>query len=255
MDYMSLDIGEALKEGIDRTFTRNGGIIASLFFITTVITSIASQSLFSSIELPEQWIAESMRNGTEMAATNSTEMATPLAMGGPIEVHGLLIGLGAIVSAVISIAAIRTFTSSETETVPSEYFKRNIGWVLLNNIVGGIVFGLAVLTGLIMFIIPGVFLMVSLLFWNIHVAKHDTSFVEAFKESWGMTKGNRFNVFALWLLVGLVSFAVGFAGGLIATPLSLLSPAAAELGNLAVSALTAVFGVATLTQAYNQLRE
>ena len=240
---MSLDLGEALKEGIDRTFTRNGGILASLFFIATLVTSIASQSMLKAVELPP----ELQQEGTEMAA--------PLAMGGPLALHGVLIAAGAIASSIISIAAIRTLTSDETETVPTEYFTRNVGWVLLNMIVGGLVFGLAVLTGLALLIVPGIFIMVSLLFWNIHVAKHDTNFVEAFKESWSMTEGSRFNVFGLWLLIGVVSFAAGFAGGLVAGPLSLVSPIASEAGNMAVSALTAVFGVATLSQAYNQLRE
>lgn len=237
---MTLDIADALREGVDRTLTRSGAILASLFFATTILTTVASQSIVNSLDLPQQ----AMQQGAQ----------TPFAIGGPVALHGVLIAVGALASAVVTIAGIRTLTSDETETVPQEYFTRNIGWVLLNTVVGGIVFGIAVMVGLVFFIIPGIFLAVSLLFWNLHVAKHDTSFVEAFQESWSMTRGNRIKVFALWLAVGAISFLVGFAGGFFGTLLSFISPVVSSLLNLAISAGAAVFGLATLAQAYNQLR-
>lgn len=264
---MTLDIADALKKGAERTFTRNGAIIASLFFVATIITSVASQSMVNVLDLPQS----AMQQGAQ---------ATPLAVGGPAALHGILMALGALASAAITIAAIRTLTSSETETVPNEYFTRNIGWVLLNTIVGGIVFGLAVLipagvafgigavlitySSLIGLLISailtvsiaavGIFIAVSLLFWNLHVAKEDVNFIEAFQESWGMTSGNRIKVFALWLAVGAISFVAGFAGGFISAPFSMVLPALGALVNLAISAVAAVFGVAVLAQAYNQLK-
>ena len=263
---MTLDIVQALKKGAERTFTRNGAIIASLIFVTTIITSVASQSMVKMADLPQS----AMQQGVQ---------ATPLAIGGPVALHGILMALGALASAVITIAAIRTFTSEETDSLPQEYFTRNIGWVLLNTIVGGIVFGIIVGAPLIGSlglgavissfgsIIPlligallgiagavfGVFLAISLLFWNINVAKEDVNFIEAFQESWSMTSGNRINVFALWLSIGAISFVAGFTGGIVSAPFSMVLPALGALVNLAVSAVAAVFGVAVLAQAYNQL--
>lgn len=238
---MTIDIADALRKGFERTFTRNGAIIASLFFVTTVITSVASQSMVNSLDLPQSAVQEGAQ-------------ATPLAVGGPVALHGVLAALGALASAVITIAAIRTFTSDETDTVPKEYFTRNIGWVLINTVVGGIVFGLAVVTGLVLLVIPGIFIAVSLLFWNLHVAKEDVNFIEAFQESWSMTSGNRIKVFALWLAVGAISFVAGFIGGFVSAPFSMVMPALGAVANLAISAVAGVFGVAVLAQAYEQLR-
>lgn len=151
----------------------------------------------------------------------------------------------------MSVAAIRVFVSDETERIPREYLTRNIGWVALNLIVGAFIFGLAVALGFVAFLIPGLFLLVTLAFWSVYVTVEDQSVIESFRSSWRHTRGSRLPLFLLGLAVVLLAasintvFGVGFIAGAITGSLF------TQLG----SAIVTVFSTAALAAAYNALNE
>lgn len=236
---MSLDIGEALKQGFNRTLERNGLMFVAVFFLVGLLNVMLANTVLM------EFIPQMMGPGMTY---------TPPALTLPISagVAGVL-WLGVwLASTVVGITAMRTFVSSETETIPGEYYRRNMGMAVLNLFVGGIVFGIVVGAGFLLFVIPGVFLLVSMLFWSIYVAVEDQNFIEGMKNSWDLTKGSRLRVFLLLLGVGVAAFVTSIAFNL---PSAVLG---STVGNLVVqlgSGFISVFSAATLAQAYNQLNQ
>ena len=241
---MSLDIGSALRNGAERTFKRNGLIIAGLLFVVGIVSTVMgntfTQALINEGVIPSQYAAETI----------------PLTLGFSSTVSGVLLGITSLLSAVVTITALRTFVSSETESIPREFVTRNLPLALLNLVVGGIVFTLLVGLGFAAFVIPGLFLLVSLYFWNVFVIVEDQNFIEAFKSSWSVTKGNRLELFGLGVIVIIAAIVVGFASGLLTGLLEfVIGSAASSIIDQLPAAFISAFSVATLAQAYNQLTE
>lgn len=100
--------------------------------------------------------------------------------------------------------------------------------LLLNYIVGSLVFGLIVAVGFILLIIPGIILSIRLGFYNYYIVDKNMGPFEALKASWAVTKGISWNLFLLGLLLGLINIAGALAlvvGLLVTVPLTTLAHA------------------------------
>lgn len=115
--------------------------------------------------------------------------------------------------------------------------------------VASIVVTILVGIGLLLLVLPGVFLALSFYFVTQRIAVEDENFVEAMSESWALAKGERLELFVLAVVLVVLSFAVGLPTLVLADAAPLVS----TLYNLAVSAPVAVFGTATVSRAYVQL--
>lgn len=229
---MTVDIGDVLREGFERTVTRNGVVFATLFFVLSVPYAAFSASV------NRQFEAGSPQTGAAPA------FGLPV---GVLAILGLVFGLASLV---LTVGAIRTFVSEERETIHAEFFTRNILWVVANLVVGGIVFGFAVGIGFVLLIVPGLFLLVSLFFWNYRVIVEDENFVDGFATSWELTGGNRLTLFALGVVVVLVALVANVVSGI---PAVLLPGPVGVLVGQAGSAVVQVFTLATASRAYVQL--
>jgi len=248
---MSFQIGEALSEGFDRVTERNGLLFVGLFVAVSVVTSVLAADFFSAV------IADLVESGDLDPADLDTG-ANPLLGDDPTEqVIGLpasvaLFGavLGFLAQASVSIAAARTFASDETGEIPREHFTRKLVWSLVNIVVGGFLFAIAVGIGFVLLFVPGIFLLVSLYFWVFPVVLDDESFIGGFAKSWTLTSGNRLPLFFLGVIAVVLSFVVNTVG-------SVFSAAFPPLAEVAVSAVFSgavfVFVVATAARAYRQL--
>lgn len=93
-------------------------------------------------------------------------------------------------------------------------------------LVAHILTGLVVALGLIVFIVPGIILMMGLLFVPYLVVERGLGPIEAMQESWRITKGNKWRLFLLFLallginLLGLLALIVGV---LVAVPITMLA--------------------------------
>jgi uncharacterized membrane protein len=125
--------------------------------------------------------------------------------------------------------------------------------VTLNGFVGGIVLGVLVTIGLVLFILPGVFLYVVFLFLRQEIALQDRNFVDALAESYELTKGNRLTLFGLVAILFVVALA-GLVPGFAATLAGVPTLVATAIG-LLVGPVVALFGIAVTTRAYVQLRD
>jgi hypothetical protein len=235
---MTVDIEAAIRGGFDRLLARNGLQFAGLFAILALLASLLSADL--SAALYSEYVP-----APRAQAQVGPRLGLPLAGAA----GGLLVLV--LAQLVVSVAAIRTFVSDERERLVESYFTRRIGWVALNLIVGGFVFGLVLALGFVALIVPGFFLLVSLFFWNFHVAVEDEHFVAGFSTSWSLTKGNRLQLFVLGVIVVVFSMIVSVAG-------SAVGFVAPEIVSVAISSILsgplAVFSTATGADAYNQLR-
>ncbi|MHB9285405.1 hypothetical protein ACKVMT_00010 [Halobacteriales archaeon Cl-PHB] len=249
---MDLDIGAALRDGFDRMLERNALVLVAAFVVVQVGNTIVGQSmarqLLAAIDYREL-LAEA---DPEVVAEirSAIEQATELAwLDFSVAVLGLLFVLVFLVQLVLRVGAIRTFVGDETEALPAEHFTRRLVYVLVNLVVGAILYGLAVVVGLVLFVLPGIFLAVALFFYNYAIVVEDENVFEAFATSWELTKGNRLRLFLLGLIVAIASTIAGTLAGFV----GLLGPTADVLVQSLFGAAVTVFGVAVAAQAYRQL--
>lgn len=72
--------------------------------------------------------------------------------------------------------------------------------------VGTFLYGVLVTLGSILFIIPGIIMMIGFYFVQYILAEEKAGIFESFKQSWEMTKGNRWKI--LWLLILILLFNI-----------------------------------------------
>jgi hypothetical protein len=243
---MSIDIGAIVRTGYERTVTRNGLLFAAMLFGISVLDAMFS------VGVAERTMSfGEMGPGGAAPVSDLAGGAPPISLGLSAVIAtpvSLLLGL---VSIVITIAAIRTFVTDETEALPREYFTEDLLWPVINLIVGGIVFGIAVAIGFSLLVIPGLFLLVSLFLWGVFVAVEGDSFIEGFRRSWGLTGGRRLRLFALGIVVIFVALVVSVA---FAIPAAVLPGIVGFLLEQVGSALIGVFTLAAVAETYTRLR-
>jgi hypothetical protein len=254
---MTLDIGQTLNEGLSRLTARTGLLLVVVFLVIGVVSTVAQQSL--NVAVLETLVTSSEAAGPNAESPvqpdvaqmlqeqlQAQQAASPLAVDIPALFALLLVFLFAFGAEAATMVAIRIFAGQQAEPVSADTTE-NLVSVTLNGFVGGIVVATIVSIGLLLFILPGVFLYVSFLFLRQEIALENRSFIDALAESWKVTKGSRLQ------LVGLVAILSVLAG--IALVPTLLGPVAGTAVSLIVGPAIGVFGIAVTTRAYTQLTE
>ncbi len=99
----------------------------------------------------------------------------------------------------------------------------------LQGLVATLLYTIAIMTGMLLFIIPGFIAAVGLQFWMYALVDQDLPAVDALKESWRLTDGYKVTIFLTNLAIGIVALVVTCAtcglGYLVTLPLLLLSTA------------------------------
>ena len=247
---MSLSISAALRDGLGRTFERNGLLLAVLFVGLRLGTRVVDDTLRAANQRLADQVG-SLPGGPGGLLAETVDAPTPLALDVGLPVAFGLVLLVALVAEAIRIVAVRTMVSEETRTVPGEYWRRNIGVATLNGFVGGIVVLTLTAIGLVLFVVPGVFLALSFFFVRQEIAVEDRNFVDAMAESWALASGSRRDLFVLALVVVLVGLAASVPASLV----GVLDPASGTVLTAVFRGVVETFGVATAARAYVQLRE
>ncbi|MEA3199134.1 MAG: hypothetical protein QOE90_562 [Thermoplasmata archaeon] len=110
-----------------------------------------------------------------------------------------------------------------------------------------LLWGLAVVVGLILVIVPGLIVITALLPWVTVVVAEGKTGTDALRRAWDLTKGHRWPLFGSWFLVALA----GGIGSAILSPLPIVGGA---LGGIVNGACLAA-NVALATLAYEHLRQ
>ena len=211
-------------------------------------------------------------------ATSEAAMTSALALPVSPMIAGILLIPSILISAIVGITAIRVFASDKTETIPEEFYKRNLVSALLKMLAGGLVFGVLLFAVLGLSALPGgiltltgltpigpilaglgvliglplmLYVLLSLYFWTFYVVLEDQNFVEGFKNSWELTKGHKLGLLILGIAVFLVSISVSLFSEI--PGIFRLETVGVLLG-IVIGAFTSAFSTATLAQAYNQLK-
>lgn len=261
---MALDISSAIRNGIDRTIQRNGLLLMGVFLILKLVSAVASQTLTRAniaflSRLSESGAVPDPTTGGGASPTTPPFLGPSFGAGGgdiPLALTMSLpaaMGIALAVSLLaesVRIVAIRTFVSDHLDTIPAEFVRRNIVVATLNGFVGGIVVLVLTAIGLILLIVPGVFLALVFFFVRQEIAVEDENFVDAMAGSWYLTAGNRIELFGL----ALVLFAITLLAAIPSVAVGFVSPIGAVVVSAVLSSITTVFGIAVVARAYDQLR-
>ena len=120
---MALDIGDAVRTGVNRTLARNGLLFAAAYFVVGVLNVLVTSSTMRRFAPPEGFGGPMVPMSQPL--TGPSLGVSPVVAG----VVGLLV---AIVSVLLTMAALRTFVTDETETIPERHFTHNAVWAFLN---------------------------------------------------------------------------------------------------------------------------
>ncbi|MBU5678917.1 MAG: hypothetical protein KQA36_03475 [Candidatus Aenigmarchaeota archaeon] len=77
-------------------------------------------------------------------------------------------------------------------------------------LVSTILFGLIVGAGLLLLIIPGIFLLIKLLFYQYAIIIENKGIITSLERSWEITNGNWLRIFALFIFLFIISLSLGF---------------------------------------------
>lgn len=251
---MDLNVTSALRDGLYRTFARNGLILVAAVFVANVVFQVGFTSLIHEayLELLEEFAAQ-YPEFDEALVDPATVF--PLAMDLPDAVSLGLLALGVVLTVSTLAVAVRVFATDATSTVPGDLVTDDIAWVTINLFVGSIVFVVLWVAGLLLVVVPGIVVYVLLVYFVAAVAVENRSFVDGMARSWRVTRGNRVRVFLLFLGYFLLTLAAGIAFGLVNTFLVLASPVLAELFSLLTNGLFVVYFAAVVAISFRQLTD
>lgn len=262
---MSIDIGAAFREGANRTVAKNGLLLVAVFVVFGLATLILTQTLAVGLAEATLEFAQSVNPAEaglsqgeyEQAVSDLERMVSeaetlyPFAIGLPPGVAAAGLVAIALLWETASIVAVRVFAHEEPESLTTDDVTGNLLLATLNGFIGKIVVWGVILLGLMVFVLPGIFLAVAFYFLRQEIALQDKNFVSGMADSWRLTKGHRIEVFAVALLVFVISQL-----DVVLSPLSNVAPqTVVGLLTTGVGAALAVFGAAVVTRLYVQLRE
>lgn len=233
---MSLQIGDALGDGVRRSLTYSGGVLMVLTFLYQIVFLGSFNTIFSEILPPE----------AQQSGQLGLTFPIPAAAAGVLAVVGFVLGI------VLYIAATRALTREQSElgSLPSELFTRRMGRALISAVGANIIVTIAVTIGFIFLFVPGIFLAISFIFVIFAIGVEDERAMDALRRSWELAGGNRWGLFALGLIVGVITGIASSLGSF----LSVINPAAGQIVSLALASVFAIIGYGILADAFLQVR-
>lgn len=237
---MVLQLGRMFSDGITRVLTRTGGLLlVALIAIQLLIQSSINTAVVSLFPAEPAGELEAMLG---LTLPVSGTVASILFVGALI--------LSAVYFVVVSRALTRPI--AELSTFPSELYTRRVGRATLSMLVGGIIVGFSVVIGMVLFILPGIFLSICYLFFIFAVGVEDRGVLSALKRSWALSRGNRLKLALLVVLAGVIGVVIGTVGTLFDLA---NSPVVGELISNTLSSVLFVFLYGLMASAYLQIRE
>lgn len=248
---MTLDIAGALSRGFDRVTTRTGATFVGAFAAVAVAVGLLWETVLGRFVAGDAFFA--FLPPAVTAELREAWASYDVLLDLPVPVTVLL---GALVALwlcrlLLRIGAIRWFVGDATQPLAADLFTRRLGWTVLNLIAGTVLYGVAVAVGLVLLVLPGIFLAVTLFFFNYRVVVEGDNAIDALANSYSLTAGSRLQL----LLLGVLFVALGLLVSLAGSPTLVPGRLPPAVLGAAVTAAFGVYGVATAADAYRQLRD
>ena len=237
---MALQLGRTFSDGIRRVLTQTGGaLFVALLAIQFLVQASVNTAVLGFVP-PE---------ATE-------QLGGMLGLTLPVSgaVGALFFLFAFVLSSVYFVGLSRALTRpmDELSTIPARLFTRRVFRATLSMIVGGIVVGISVSIGMVLLLLPGIFLAVCFLFFIFEVGVEDRGVLDALRHSWGLSRGNRLKLAVVVILAGVIGGVVGAVGALFDLA---STPLVAELVTNTLSSLLFVALYGIMAAAYLQVRD
>lgn len=231
---MSLQLTDAISDGIGRTLTPTGGV-AFVSLLALQFLSLASINTFMAAQLPP-----------EVTETLGVTLPVSGTVAGVLSVGTVLF------TAVYFVIVARAFARprSELSSLPSSLYTRRMARATLSMLVGGLLVGIAVVIGSAFLFLPGIFLAACFMFVIFAVGVEDRGVFGALKRSWGLARGHR-------LKLGVFVVSLGVLGTLVSVPSAILQaggdPLLGNLVTIVANSVVFVFVYGIMAAMYVQL--
>lgn len=243
---MSLQLGPALKRGATQLLSRSGAVILAAYAVTMLVYQLSFNTLLEPV------LTRLTPPGADPTAATAGLVTLPV----PGAVAGALVAVALLAAAVVGVVAVRTFVARERDRIPRRFLTDRMPFVVANLLVGGVAFGVVVLVGTVLLVVPGVVAYVGLLFMTQFVAVEKVNFVTAMRRSWRLTKGSRIRLFVLVLVLLAGIFAVTFVANFgLGLAVGASGVGGAGFGVALVNVVTSLYLLAVLSDAFVQLRD
>lgn len=125
-----------------------------------------------------------------------------------------------------SINLILKVIDGKNPQIADMYKYPNLAMKVIKTFIGSFLFGLMVVGGLILLVVPGIYLAIRFMFFSYYIVDKDAGIIDSLKMSWKLTDKAVVNLFLFDLLIiglnilGAIALGVGL---LITVPISLIS--------------------------------
>jgi hypothetical protein len=266
---MSLDIGDALRSGIDDLTSETGLLVGAVVFLYSLGALVANESLGAA--LLSRLFESGVYTAAQREAIQSFGGGTPFSLGVGVAVAGALAVVVTLVGELVRFWAIRQFAGPAETAAPSD---RAAMALLLGGVVavflllfqqvlpvagqlGGTALGLV---GSIVGPIGGIVLLAVFVYLRQEIALNDGGYGETVRRSLARFMDDPASILVLLLVLGIVgfvgsvpTFAVGFLGGSASVGGVSLTVVSRLLSTL-LGAVFQTLGIAVVTDAYLQVR-
>ncbi|WP_135304154.1 hypothetical protein [Haloarcula amylovorans] len=247
---MSLSIGAALRNGFDDFASEKGALFTAVFILLGIANAVFSQTF--SVALYERLLdfiptAPENQAQLEQARQAFLEQA-PLSLGTSIAVALLGLFVLFLIAEALRIVAIRAFADDAGSPLPSDA-TRALGSTALTAILAAILTGILVAIGTVFLVIPGIIAAILFTFVRQEIALNDSGVIESIRNSVSIVTDDALAVTGLLVVLVLLGIVVTLPLSLIPIP---LSPVVTLAINTIIGQLVAVYGIAVITDAYQQ---
>ncbi len=231
---MVLNYGEVIGDAFNDTFSGHTSQLAVIALIFMALFHVGFPLLTDGVT------QQTTANNIQYTASSIVILAATLAF-----------------YVVFGIGLIRSLYNRDVQT---EYFTHDLGITAANAIVGGVITGIAISLGFLVFVIPGLILLSSLYLWAAYVILDDENFLDAFKDSWNSTKGERGTLISIILTAWVLSLCVSLVAQYGALVFSYAFyntrvQAVALLAVYYVGIYVSIFNASILVETYRSLKD
>ncbi|WP_336023138.1 hypothetical protein [Halobellus salinisoli] len=236
---MAFHLTRAVGDGIRRILTRTGAVLFVGLLLLQFLVQISLNTAVVGLIPPE-------------AADQVGSLGLTLPVSGTVGAVLFLVATLLSLPYFVGLSRALTRPKNELSTVPAELWRRRLGRASLSMLLGGFVVGISVWIGLLLFLLPGIFLGACFLCFIFAVGVEDRGTVGALRRSWGLSRGNRLKLSVIVIFSGVIGGIIGILG----TVLDLAAvPVLAELVTNTFGTVLFVFLYGMMAASYLQLRD